>query len=437
MARARKIALKVLARVERERAFAAAALEAELKGVTDARDASLATELVYGALRHRPWLDHLLADASSRGLERLDPAVLDALRLAAYELAFLDRVPSHAAVNEAVREIRDKRGAGLAGFANAILHKLAADRNALAPPDPATSADPAAVLGLPPWLFARLAAAHGRDRAIAMGRAFNAPSRRTLRINTARLDPAAARARLGEGALPGLYLPWAIDAADRKAARALEDAGLAAHQDEGAGLVVAALDPLPGERILDACAGRGGKTAAIALLAAGSWIFAVDKQAGKLERLAFELGRQGLEAETAACDLAAADPPFAGPFDRVLLDAPCSGTGTLGRRPEIRWRLEPADVASLVGLQRALLDRAARLVRPGGRLVYAVCSVLPEEGPDHLAPFLAAHPGFALVADPPRLWPAAIPWQGGAPLVDPGVTRTDGYGILSFTSPTT
>jgi len=433
VARARRIALKVLARVERERAFAAAALEAELKGVADARDASLATELVYGALRYRPWLDGLLAGASARGLDGLDPVALEALRVAAYELAFLDRVPAHAAVNEAVREISSKRGKGLAGFANAILHRLAADRAALSPPDPASAADPASALGLPPWLFARLVAAFGRERAIAMGRAFNAPSRRTLRINTSRIDLESARVRLGDGAAAGQYLPWAIDAPDRSAARALEDEGLAAHQDEGAGLVVAALDPKPRERILDACAGRGGKTAAIAQIASGVELFACDKQPAKLERLAFELGRQGFEASAAACDLAAGDPPFAGPFDRVLLDAPCSGTGTLGRRPEIRWRLEPEAVASLVELQRALLDRAARLVRPGGRLVYAVCSVLPEECDGHLAPFLAAHPGFALVAVPPPLWPAAIDWQDGAPIVDPGVTRTDGYGILCFT----
>jgi len=436
VARARRIALKVLGRVERERAFAAAALEAELKDVADVRDASLATELVYGALRYRPWLDALLAGASSRGLDRLDPLALDALRVAAYELAFLDRVPAHAVLNEAVREIRRVRGSGLAGFANAILRRLAADRAALRPPDPASAPEPALALGLPPWLFDRLAAAWGRDRAIAMGRAFDAPSRRTLRINTARIDLASAHARLGEGSEPGTYLPWAIDAADRNAVRALEDEGLAAHQDEGAGLVVAALDPRPGERILDACAGRGGKTALIAQLAPGDGIFAADRQASKLERLAFELGRQGFAANSAACDLAAGDPPFAGPFDRVLLDAPCSGTGTMGRRPEIRWRLAPEDVTSLAALQRALLDRAAGLVKPGGRLVYAVCSLLPEEHADHLAPFLAAHPGFALVAEPPQLWPKAIDWQGGAPIVDPGVTRTDGYGILCFTRDT-
>ncbi|MCK9461307.1 MAG: hypothetical protein M0R80_16890 [Proteobacteria bacterium] len=427
---ARRIALKVLGRVERERAFAAAALEAELKGVADTRDASLATELVYGALRHRPWLDHLLDGASARGLDGLDPIARDAMRVAAYELAYLDRVPAHATLNEAVLAIRRARGKGLAGFANAVLRKLAADRAALKAPDPASAPDPALALGLPPWLYARLYAAHGRDRAIAMGRAFNEPSRRTLRINTVRIDPAKARARLSDGAAAGLYLPWAIDAADRCAARALEEEGLAAHQDEGAGLVVAALDPRSGERILDACAGRGGKTALIAQIAGGGAPYAVDKQPAKLERLAFELGRQGFEAVTAACDLAVDDPPFEAPFDRVLLDAPCSGTGTLGRRPEIRWRLEPGSVTALAGLQRALLDRAARLVRPGGRLVYAVCSVLPEECADHLAPFLAAHPGFALVAEPPALWPATIPWNGGAPLLDPGVTRTDGYGIL-------
>jgi 16S rRNA (cytosine967-C5)-methyltransferase len=431
MSSARRIAVKVLSRVERERAFAAAALEAELKGSADPRDASLATELVYGALRMRPWLDRLLDGAARQGRLDVDPFVRDALRVAAYQLAFLDRVPAHAVVNEAVAEIRRARGQGLAGFANAVLHKLAADRASLRPPDPAVSPDPALALGLPPWLFERLVAAHGAERAHAMGRAFNAKSRRTLRVNTARIDVEAALARLGEGSAPGQYLPWAVDAADRGGARELEEEGLAAHQDEGAGLVVAALDPKPGERILDACAGRGGKTALVAQLAGnGAEIAACDVQASKLERLAFELGRQGFFAKTAVCDLAKGAPPFEGSFDRVLVDAPCSGTGTIGRRPEIRWRLRPNDVATLARLQRAMLDRVADLVRPGGRLVFAVCSLLPEEHRAHLDPFLAAHPGFALVAEPPAIWPATLAWSGGAPVVDPGASRTDGYGVL-------
>lgn len=431
MASARRIAVKVLSRVERERAFAAAALEAELRGVADPRDAALATGLVYGALRFRPWLDHLLDGASERGRLEVDPGVRDVLRVAAYELAFLDRVPAHAVLNEAVAAVRRARGGGLAGFANAVLRGLARDRAALAPPDAASAPDPALALGLPPWLFDRLEAAHGRERAIAMGRAFNGPSRRTLRINTARIRVDEARARLGAGVGSGLYLPWAVDAADRSAARSLEEDGLAAHQDEGAGLVVAALDPKPGERVLDACAGRGGKTALIAQLAGGgARIAACDAQPAKLERLAFELGRQGFGAQTAACDLAAGPPPFEGGFDRALVDAPCTGSGTIGRRPEIRWRLRPEDVASLARIQGAMLDRVAPLVRPGGRLVFAVCSVLPEEHAAHLAPFLEAHPGFALVREPPALWPGSIDWSGGAPLVDPGASRTDGYGIL-------
>ena len=189
-----------------------------------------------------------------------------------------------------------------------------------------------------------------------------------------------------------------------------------------------AVDPRPGVRILDACAGRGGKTGALA--AAGAEVTAVDRQPSKLERLEFELGRQGLSATTVVADLAGDVSAIAGPFDAALLDAPCSGSGTLGRRPEIRWRLEPGRVDQLVEVQRRMLDRVAGLVASGGRLVYAVCSLLPEECDGHLDGFLARHPDFSLVAEPPASWPASVPWNGGRVVIDPSQTRTDGYRLL-------
>jgi len=437
MARARDVALTVLGRVEEDRAFAAAALDAELGKLPDVRDRALATELVLGVLRRQSWLDRLLEDASTKGLGRVDPTIRRILRIAAYQLAWLERVPARAAVSEAVAQAKRSRAPGLAGLVNGLLRNLASrERAALLPPDDDDGAaveELAARLGQRPWLVARLVEAFGRERALAIVAAFDRPSRRTMRVNATRESRAGVASTAGESATIGELSPWAIDVGDPVAARRLEEEGVAVHQDEGAQLVVLAADPGPGTRILDACAGRGGKTGALAAAAGDAAIVAVDRQASKLARLEFELGRQGFSATTAEADLTSDAAAIEGPFDLVLLDAPCSGSGTLGRRPEIRWRLEPGDVEQLVAVQRRMLDRVAGLVASGGRLVYAVCSLLPEECDGHLEGFLARHDDFSLVTDPPATWPAAVPWNGGRILIDPSETRTDSYRMLCLT----
>jgi 16S rRNA (cytosine967-C5)-methyltransferase len=435
MAAARDLALKVLTRVGREGAYAAAALSAELGRARSEREAALATELVLGVLRRRSWLDRLLESASSEGLARIDPLVRDVLRIGAYQIAFMDRVPARAAVSEAVEQARRGRSPGLAGLVNAVLRRLAATDVARLRPagdDGAVAiGELAARLGEQEWLLDRLVSSLGRDRAVAACLAFNRPSRRTLRANPHRVSRDDLLARLGDGARAGALSFLALDVDSRESAAALEEQGLAALQDEGAQLVALAVGPGPGERILDACAGRGGKTAALAALAGkGCEIWAADVSPSKLERLAFELARQGLEARTMALDLARDAGLLPGPFQRVLVDAPCSGTGTLGRRPEIRWRLEPAHVAALAAQQAAFLDAASALVLPGGRLVHAVCSLLREEGAAHVGPFLARHPDFAPLPAPPRGWPRDVPFENGCALLDPAAHGTDGYQIV-------
>ncbi|MBW2276453.1 MAG: 16S rRNA (cytosine(967)-C(5))-methyltransferase RsmB [Deltaproteobacteria bacterium] len=437
MKRARDVALTVLGRVEEDRAFAAAALDAELDRLKDPRDRALATQLALGVLRRQSWLDRLLEDASTKGLQRIDPTIRRILRIGAFQLAFLERVPARAAVSEAVAQAKRSRAPGLAGMVNGLLRNLASrDRDALRPSveaDGAAIDELAARLGQRRWLLERLVDAFGRQRAVAIAASFNRPSRRTLRINTNRALRDDVLAAIGESGSAAKLSPLAIDVKDPEAARRLEAEGSAVYQDEGAQLVVLAADPGPATRILDACAGRGGKTGALAAAAGRAEVVAVDRQPSKLERLQFELGRQGLSATTVEADLTGDATELVGPFDRVLLDAPCSGTGTLGRRPEIRWRLEPADVNQLVDVQRQMLDRVAELVADGGRLVYAVCSLLPEESEGHLDRFLDRHPEFSLTADPPTAWPSAVPWNNGRVLVDPSQTRTDGYQMLCLT----
>ena len=437
MSDARAIASRILTRITRERAFAAALIEAETNRLTDPRDAALCHELVLGVLRHRPWLDALLQRVSRRGTLNVDPQVHDILRVAAYQLAFLDRIPAHAAVKTAVDQVRHTPAARLASLTNALLRAISrmtpedrrpAPIEQLAQPD-----DIALASGLPPWVIQRLIADRGLDATRRIAHIFQQPSHRFVRLNLHReTRDALLRAHPGLSAA-NARLPWSAQADDRQTARHLEDEGLAAIQDEGSGLVVAALGDVAHRRVLDACAGRGGKSGTLAMQMNGTgYLLCADKKPNKLERLRFDFQRQQLSAHTIAVDARSFSADPGGPFDRILVDAPCTGSGTMGRRPEIRWRLAEADIDTLAALQADMLHHLAQFVAPGGRLVFATCSLFAAEHTAHLAPFLARHPDFQRVLAPPPLWPADIPWQEGAPFIDPSMTGTDGYGILCF-----
>jgi len=433
---ARETAVIVLDRIEQSDAFAAAALEAELESLSDSREVSLANELVLGVLRRRSWLDHLLNSAAKKGINKLNPTVLNILRVAVYQLVFLKRIPARAVVSEAVNQTARSRVPRLKGLVNALLRNLTRrDQDELSLPvgDVASNDITAMHEGLPVWIFAQMVEAHGHEFAVRAARAFNEPSIRTLRICTNKISVDDALKRLGEAGKPGKHLPWSVTVSTRTAARDLVNEGLAVFQDEGSGLVALALNPQADDKILDACAGRGGKTGTLSAMTNGqAHITAVDRHKSKLDRLRFELKKQGLEAETKIADLTVDAKDIPDKYERVLIDAPCSGTGTMGRRPEIRWRLTPQAVKSLERVQLSMLNNIADKVAPAGRLVYAVCSLLPQESAKHLSPFLKLHPEFALVKDAPENWPLDIPWNNGRPIIDPGKTQTDGYSILCF-----
>jgi 16S rRNA (cytosine967-C5)-methyltransferase len=385
----------VLARVTDDGAFASRALDAELKrAALPPRDAALATEIVYGALRVLPALDALIAERLTRADARLDPLVRAALRSAAYQLWHLDRVPTHAIVDESVRLVRGRRGAKLAGFVNAVLRKLAAAR-------PAEPTPPRALV-LPEWATNNLLRALGPARlARFLEQHAEAPAL-CLRAEGERADllaqlrAALPTAALGETALSPLGV-WLRRAG---APRALPgyDAGAFSVQEEGAQLLGLALGARPGERIADVCAGHGGKTTLLArAVGPGGQLFALDKDERKLKQIPRELARIGLGAvplELHAVDLSVGTGGLAGGLDRVLVDAPCTGLGTVHRRPELLLRLRPEDPARLSELQSAILRNAATLVRPGGVLAYAVCSPTREEGQDVADAFSAEHPDF-------------------------------------------
>ncbi len=435
---ARDVAANVLVRVEKDTAFAAAALDAEIERAVglDPRDKGLATELVYGSLRVLPWLTARIERHASKGIGKLEPHARAHMLLAAYQVTFLSRIPAFAAVSEAVSGVTARAGAKVGAFANAVLRKVAADAAREAP----SFAD-AAAASLPAWLGAALVRALGDEGARAFVAAGAAPPPVGLRVEE--LAPGARDAWLPRlaAACPaatfelGGASPVALLA--RGAGRIERLPGFADGafivQEEGSQVVGLALGARPGERVLDACAGRGNKTSLLArrVLPAGS-VDACDLHASKLARLRTELARLGLApASTFAVDWMAGSGDVTGPYDRVLVDAPCSGVGTLRRRPDLALRRVPYDLVALASTQAAIAARAAEHVRPGGRLVYAVCSVLREEAEDVVQALLAAAPALrAAPFDAPEL--RALAGDAATLRLLPHVHGTDGYFLASF-----
>ena len=394
--------LRILRRVEEGGAFASPLLERAAEELADPRDGALLYEITLGVLRQRASLDHVLAQASGRPTDSLEPAVRLVLCIGAYELLHLTRVPDFAAVDGAVRLARAAGAPRATGLVNAVLRRVARERGGLLPPV-ATEGD-AASLALetshPRWWTERLVARYGWARTRAVLEADNRPAPLVLRPALRRIGASALAERLQEEGVstePGRLLPEALRVhAGLPQRTAAWKQGLAWVQDEAAQLPVALLGgAIPGPA-LDACAAPGGKTLQLAdALEPGAVLVSADRHVGRLRRLVGSLARvrpQGVLPLAADAARPALRPGFA----VALVDAPCSGTGTLRRHPELRWRLQPEDPVRLAALQTAVLSATAVLVRPGGRLVYAVCSMEPEEGEQVVDAFLGEESGFEL-----------------------------------------
>ncbi|MET0284458.1 MAG: transcription antitermination factor NusB [Polyangiales bacterium] len=388
IAGARGVATIVLHRVATDSAYATPTLDAEIRAANlEPRDARLATQIVYGALRMLPDLDARLDAQLTRG--RPDPFTFAALRAATYQALALSRVPSFAIVQETVALVKHKRGEGLGKLTNAVLRRIVADR----PAEPVLDQP----LRVPEWIEKVLRAGLGEERTAAyLAHADRAPPL-ALRV---RGDRAALLERLREAEpeasiepsdlTPDVIVAWGVGDPRKLPGY---DEGAFAVQDEGAGLVAKLVDVQPGERVLDACAGRGGKT--LQLVEQAAHVTAVDIHARKLELLQQERARLGFAEDrvsTETIDLSVGDGGL-GQFDRVLVDAPCTGLGTLRRRPEIMLRLGPKYPSRMANLQERILKRAATLVKPGGTLVFAVCSATPDEGLKIAQAFESRHPG--------------------------------------------
>lgn len=442
---ARKIACRVLQTIYRNQAFADDVFDAALQEVSlSTQDRALAFELVYGVLRHALTLDWRLDRLSRKPMARLPLNVASTLRVAAYQLLYLDRIPESAAVNEAVKLIRRQPGHDWGGLVNAILRNLLRQP---APPLPDTGNEPVQALSLhyscPTWMVERWINAFGLSVAQEICRQTLDIPPVTLRTNTLRCTRQALLGRLqaeGLTAHATIVSPVGItlEKCGNPGQLSVVQEGWCYIEDEAAQLIPPLLNPQPGERILDACAAPGGKTTHLAqLMGNHGCVIALDRQQERLDRLNANCRRLGVEIVQAhPCDVIVEKPQihknvssphsvsshiFEQPFDRVLVDAPCSGLGTLRRHPEGKLWKDPTIIDQSRMTQLQILDCVSNLLRPGGILVYSACSIESEETTGVVSDFCHHHPEFR--QESLAMW---IPASGHDLLNQPGQLCTAG-----------
>ncbi|MFO7913807.1 MAG: 16S rRNA (cytosine(967)-C(5))-methyltransferase RsmB [Desulfotignum sp.] len=405
----RKTALHILLHAAKKKTTLDRALDAfrpQLAGLTQ-QDKNLCHAIVFGVLRHRNFLDFIIQAFSNTKIARMDLAVLYILRMAIFQMRFLDRVPDFATINTAVDLAKARGGKKIAGFVNAVLRNAARKIDSLMWPDRhKTLVEHISVVhSIPLWLAQRWLDRYGPDTTLELCRYVNQIPPVTLRTNTLKtsrpelgrlLTDAGHKIDFTQFSPDGILLAGTgIDVEDLTGFAG----GLFQIQDEAAQLVSRILDPQKEETILDACAGLGGKTLHLAQLMENTGqITAVDTEENKLAQLASEAQRLGITCvETRVLDLRKADiSDFPGFFDRVLVDAPCTGLGVLRRNPDTKWERSVQDIQRMAARQKRLLNRAANLVKPGGTLVYAVCSCEKEENEEVVAAFLKARKDYVL-----------------------------------------
>lgn len=417
---AREIAWRVLMGVEEKGAYANLALDRALERYKPGKlDRAFVTELVYGVLRSRNTLDWVLGHFLRGALERQTAAVRTILRLGAYQIMFMDRVPAAAACDQSTRLAHRHGHPGAAGFVNGVLRNLVRRRKDIS--FPPLEEKPVEHIALahshPEWLVRRWLDEYGAQETIALCRADNRPAPNTVRTNTLKIDRdglAAILTRAGLQVEPTPYAPEGLQIAGFHSLHGFPpfEQGMFQAQDESSMLVGHALSPRPGSVVLDLAAAPGGKTTHLAqLIGDRGEIVACDVHRHKLKLIEDNCRRLGIQCvRTLEADARRANGRFAARADYVLLDAPCSGLGVLRRRPDARWRRREDEIARLAALQREMLDAAARCVRPGGVLVYSTCTLTREENEEQVASFLQRHPYFA-PADLSGLLPAALDWR--------------------------
>lgn len=415
----RGTAVKILNRVERTDAYLDKVLDIELKSqeLSDV-DKGFLTEVVHGVLRWQNRLDWVLNGFSHGNFAKSEINVKNALRVALYQILFLDRVPHAAAVNEGVEFIKRIRGEKPAGLVNAVLRNIIRNIDGIRYPDP--EEDLVQYLSVyyshPHWIVKRWLARFGEADTRKLLIADNERPGLTLRINRLKVEPAAFKKMLEDQQIPYTASTYnesflKVKGLSKIGQMDLFRNGYFTIQDESASFPCLLLNAQPGERIIDMCAAPGGKTTNIAeLMKNQGEVVSVDKYEAKINLIRGSCDRLGLKnVRLVAADAATLDEGVA---DKVILDAPCSGLGVIAKKPDIKWKRDVADIMKLTTLQKQLLEHAARLVRPGGVLVYCTCTTEPEENQDMVRAFLRRHPEFS-IGDPKPLVPAEVTTEEG------------------------
>jgi 16S rRNA (cytosine967-C5)-methyltransferase len=414
---ARECAFAVVRRVFEDDAYADRAFYAEAAERRLApRDRAFAMALAYGTVQRRATLDHVAAAFTSRPLGRLDAPVLAAVRLGLMQLLLMDGVADHAAVHESV-ELAKRHARGGSGLVNAVLRRaLREGRDLVAALDDTTPARAAVLHSVPVWLAELWWSELGPQRARTLLAAVNQPAESAVRVNTLLATPldAAAGLDVPSRPVPGLAEGLVLEAPFDVFGSAQWERGQLMPQSRGSMAVARALAPQPGERVLDLCAAPGAKTTHLAALSHDEGeLVAVERHAGRADALRRTLER--MHVRSATVQTGDAGSPRPGPkFDRVLVDPPCSGLGTLQSRPDLRWRTSPERIAELAPEQARILAAGADATRPGGTLVYSVCTISRSESDDVVERFLNGHRG----------------WEADSPVrLAPDTDGTDGFFI--------
>lgn len=416
---ARVAAYEILLRVDRDNAYASTLLpryESELSE----RDAGLCHQLVLGVLRRKLYLDSRIREHA--GAKKIDVEVLTSLRLGAYQLLELDRIPDHSAVNDSVGLVQRARKVSAKGFVNAILRRIAGE-----PTQSKTGGNIDEVsieLSHPRWLLERWIGQLGYEQAIAVASANNQPSRIAYRFtgNQPNAEIEGRPSRIVDGAFTVEHLTGSL--------RALAAQGIIYFQDEASQLVASLITMPEGGHFLDVCASPGGKTSLVALKNRTAAIIAGDIYHQRVQFLRSNCNRQGISSVCVAQYDAVVSLPFAEQaFDTVLVDAPCSGTGTIGSNPEIRYSLSPDDIDELSGKQLSILLNASKVVKSGGRLYYVTCSLEREENEEVVAAFLGRSTDFAVA---PFIADTKFLTTEGFGRTFPDRDGTDGFFVAAF-----
>lgn len=399
---ARELALDILIRVEKEQSYSNLLLNSVLQQ-TDLTlpEKSLVTEIVYGTITWKKRLDHVL-NQYCRRIDKLDDWVLILLRLSLYQLLFLDRIPDYAVVNEAVNIAKKRGHKGIVGFVNGVL------RGYLRNPEKAkipTKLDPVKRISIeyshPEWLVQRWIEIYGEQTTELICNANNQPEKISIRVNRLKCSPKDLKERLAEEGIetedPAIY-PYALQLSSKGNPTSLNSyhEGFFSIQDESSMIVAHLLDPKPGMHVLDACAAPGGKTTHIAeLMGNKGKILANDFHEHKERFIQEQAKRLGISIiQTMSSDALELGHKDIGTFDRILIDAPCTGFGVIRKKQDIKWNKQLSDVKAISYLQYQLLTNVSRLLKPGGKLIYSTCTIEPEENERLIQRFTQANPQF-------------------------------------------